>query len=165
MNTLTLFVQLEGSSKIELIEVPDTATPLELVRAAIARGLPEESGAEALVFVDDKDDALDVKLTIAAQGVKNKDRVTIHRCRRVEVSVAFNARLEQRKFNPAATVERVKRWFVNQIGMTPVDASEHVLQVTGTAERPDQDTPIGTLVAKGTCSTALTLVPRKRVEG
>lgn len=165
MNKITLFVQFEGSSNIELIELSDTATSADLICSAIERGLPEDARGEALIFLEDKEDALDAGLPLTAQGVKNKDRVTLHRCKRVEASVAFNARLEQRKFNPAATVGRVKRWFVKEIGMTPVDASEHVLQITGTSRRPDEDVPIGTLVTRGTCSVAFTFVPRKRVEG
>lgn len=165
MNKITLFVQFGGSSNIELIELSDTATSADLIQTAIERGLPEDARGEALIFLEDKDNALDASLPLVAQGVKNKDRVTLHRCRRVEASVAFNARLEQRKFNPATTVGRVKRWFVKEIGMTPVDASEHALQITGTSRRPDEDVPIGTLVAEGTCSVAFTLVPRKRVEG
>ncbi|AUW47159.1 hypothetical protein [Rhizobium leguminosarum] len=165
MNKITLFVQFEASPNIELIELSDTATFAELILAATERGLPDDVQRDALIFIEEKDEALETDLSLTKQGVKHKDRVTIHRCRRVEVSVAFNARLEQRKFNPAATVGRVKRWFVDEIGMTPVDASEHVLQITGTNRRPDHDVPIGTVVTKGTCSVEFTLVPRKRVEG
>jgi len=165
MNRITLFVQFEGSSTIELIELSDTATFTDLIRSAVERGLPDDIRDEALVFLEEKEDPLDAAIPLIAQGVKHKDRVILHRCKRVEASVAFNARLEQRKFNPAATVGRVKRWFVKEIGMTPVDASEHVLQITCTSHRPDEDVSIGTLVAKGTCSVEFTLVPRKRVEG
>lgn len=165
MNNITLFVQCEGSAAIELVDVPSTATTVDLVHAALERGMIDNALGEPLTFLESREDELEAKLPLVAQGVRHKDRVIIHRCKRIEVSAAFNARLEQRKFNPAATVGRVKRWFVKEIGMTPVDASEHVLQLTGTSQRPDEDVPIGTLTTKGTCSVAFTLVPRKRVEG
>jgi hypothetical protein len=53
---------------------------------------------------------------------------------------------------------------VHELKMSPVDASEHVLQITGTTDRPDPDVQIGALVS-GCCELAFSLVPVKRVEG
>jgi hypothetical protein len=49
--------------------------------------------------------------------------------------------------------------------MDPGDAAEHVLQLTGTADRPDADTHIGALASCPDCRLAFDLVPLKRVEG
>ncbi|OCJ08643.1 hypothetical protein A6U86_27400 [Rhizobium sp. AC27/96] len=165
MNTITLFVQVEGSEAIELIELPHAATPTDLIRIVSERKLSEDIRGDALIFLEESEHALEIDVLLKDQGIKHHDRVIIHRCRHIEVTVGFNARTEHRKFNPAVTVGRVKRWFVDEIGMKPVDASEHVLQIAGTSHRPDQDVPIGTLAPKGTCSLEFTLVPRKRVEG
>ncbi|MBN9306916.1 MAG: hypothetical protein BGO82_05570 [Devosia sp. 67-54] len=165
MSSLSIFAQAEASRQIEIIEVGEHTSVKDIIKAALQRGLFQGDEKEALVYVEDRDDPLDNDKPFLAQGGKDKDRVIVHRCRRVDVTVAFNARREQDKFSPAATVARVKKWFVKEIGMTPVDASEHVLQLAGTTDRPDPDTHIGTLVAKGLCSISFTLVPRKRVEG
>ncbi|GLQ82620.1 hypothetical protein GCM10007881_61430 [Mesorhizobium huakuii] len=165
MTSFSIFLQAEGSNKIEIFEI-DEAAPVEtLVNAAKERGLLEGDQSEFLIFLEDQEEPLVQTKPFGEQGGKAKDRVILHRCRRIEVSVAFNAHKDERRFSPAATVARVKRWFVKEIGMSPVDASEHVLQLAGTTERPDPDTHIGTLVRKGTCSVSFTLVPRKRVEG
>lgn len=165
MTSLPVFVQAEGSNKIEIIEI-DAAAPVEaLLAAAQQRGLLHGDMADVLVFLEEQEEPLVNEKPFGAQGGKARDRVILHRCRRVEVSVTFNARQLERRFNPAATVARVKRWFVKEIGMSQVDASEHVLQLAATTERPDPDTHVGTLVGKGTCSVNFTLVPRKRVEG
>lgn len=165
MNTITLFVQVEGSVAIELIELPYASTPADLIQIVSERGLSEDIRGEALLFFEESEHPLEFDVLLKDQGIKHNDRVIVHRCRHIEVTVGFNARSEHRKFNPAVTVGRVKRWFVDEIGMKPVDASEHVLQIAGTSHRPDQDVPIGTLAPKGTCSLEFTLVPRKRVEG
>jgi len=165
MTSLSIFVQAEGSNKIEIIEIDDAAPVETLIKAAKERGLLEGDETDVLIFLEEQEEPLVHAKPFVTQGGKAKDRVILHRCRRVEVSVTFNARQLERRFNPAATVARVKHWFVKEIGMPPVDASEHVLQLAGTTERPDPDTHIGTLVGKGTCSVSFTLVPRKRVEG
>jgi hypothetical protein len=165
MTSLSIYVQAEDSNKIEILEIDDAAPAEALIKAAKERGLLEGDESDVLIFLEEQEEPLVHGKAFVSQGGKAKDRVILHRCRRVDVSVTFNARQLERRFNPAATMARVKRWFVKEIGMSPVDASEHVLQLAGTTERPDPDTHIGTLVGKGTCSVSFTLVPRKRVEG
>ena len=63
-----------------------------------------------------------------------------------------------------ATVDEVKQWYVDKLKMSPVDATEHVLQITDTTDRPDPDVQIGALIS-GRCDVTFTLVPIKRVEG
>ncbi|SRR5258706_1238904 len=164
MSHLSIFLQFEGSRAIELVELPTTASPEDIIEAAIKLGLPEAFRAEALVFSEHGDKPLDRDKAFGHQGRKHKRRFIVHRCRKVEVTLHFNAETKDHAFVPAATVEHVKRWFVDKIGMTPVDASEHVLQITGTKDRPDPDVHIGTLVSHP-CALDFTLVPRKRVEG
>jgi hypothetical protein len=49
--------------------------------------------------------------------------------------------------------------------MTPQEAGEHVLQITGTKDRPDPGTHLGTLAACPDCRLAFDLVPNERVNG
>jgi len=165
MTSFSIFVQGEGSNKIEILELDDAAPVESLIKMAKERGLLEGDETDVMIFLEEQEEPLTLGKAFVEQGGKAKDRVILHRCRRVDVTVVFNACRDERHFNPAATVARVKRWFVKQIDMSPVDASEHVLQLAGTTERPDPDTHIGTLVGKKTCSVSFTLVPRKRVEG
>ncbi len=165
MSNLSFFLQFEGSRIVELIEMPTTATPEDVIDAAVRLGFAEGGRGEALVFLEDREEPADRKKSLESQGGKHKGRVVVHRCRKIEVAVQFNAETAHRTFAPVATVEQVKRWFVREIGMKPVDASEHVLQITGTTDRPDPDVHIGALASHATCSLKFTLVPRKRVEG
>ena len=45
------------------------------------------------------------------------------------------------------------------------DAVEHVLQISGSASRPDEDVHLGTLTRAPVCSVSFDLVPKRRVEG
>jgi hypothetical protein len=46
-----------------------------------------------------------------------------------------------------------------------IDATEHALQVCGSATRPDADTHIGALVSAQGCALCFDLVAKRRVEG
>lgn len=164
MAKIQLFLQFEGERRIELIELDSDALGSEIIQAALRAGLDAAHAHGTHVFGPDDDSPLKPDVPLDKQGIRHKHRVHVHRCRRVEVKVHFNECTELLEFPPSATVDRVKKQFVKAIEMSPVDASEHVLQLCGTTERPEPDTQIGTLVC-GCCSVCFDLVPIKRVEG
>lgn len=164
MAKVRLFLQLEGNRNVEILDVDENATAEEVIAAAGRAGLADDRRAGARLFGHDMDAPLDAGTTLKAAGIRDKHRVHVHRCTKVEVTLHFNERTELLSFPPAVTVDKVKKEFVKDIGMSPVDASEHVLQLCGSTDRPDPDTHIGTLVC-GCCSLCFDLVPIKRVEG
>lgn len=164
MSTIQLFLEYEGHPRVELIRLDENATVADLIEAARKVGLPDDRKAGACVFGHDADAPLDLTLTLKAAGVRDKHRVHVHRCKKVEVTLHFNERTEKLSFPPAATVDKVKKEFVKAIHMSPVDESEHVLQLCGGTHRPDPDAHIGSLVC-GCCSLCFDLVPIKRIEG
>jgi hypothetical protein len=164
MATIKLFLQFEGDRRIELVEIDDTAAVGEILAAAGRAGLPEDHRGDAVVFMHDCDTPLDPSATLGTVGIRDKQRVHVHRCRKIEVTLHFNERTDKLHYPPSATVERVKRDFVRKIHMSAVDATEHVLQICGTTDRPEPDIHIGSLVS-GCCTLCFDLVPIKRVEG
>lgn len=164
MPTIQLFLQYEGHPRVELVQLDENATVADLIEAARKAGLPDDRKEGACVFVHDVDQPLDLTLTLKAAGVRDKYRVHVHRCKKVEVTLHFNERTEKLAFPPAATVDKVKKEFVKELRMSKVDASEHVLQLCGSTDRPDPDTHIGSLVC-GCCALCFDLVPIKRIEG
>lgn len=162
MSQLKLFLQIEGHRSIELIEVAEDAGPDAVLAAAAALGLAIE---EAMVFAGEDEHPLHPDKPLLHHGVKDKHRVHVHRCKKIDVALRYADTPAQRHgFAPNTTVNHVKRWYVNELKMSPVDASEHVLQISGTNDRPDPDVQIGALVS-GCCELAFSLVPVKRVEG
>lgn len=164
MHTIQLFLQFEGDRRIELIQISRDATVRDLIEAAVRAGLPHDRRAGALAFAHDGGDPLDPDVCLVAAGLGDKHRVHVHRCRKVEVTAHFNEVTKKFHFPPAATVDKVKREFVKAIGMSPVDATEHVLQLCSGTDRPEPDLHIGSLVC-GCCSVCFDLVPVKRIEG
>jgi hypothetical protein len=164
MSTIQLFLQIEGDRRIELIEIDENAAVREVIVAACNVGLPDHHRAEALVFGLHCDTPLELDAILCQAGIGDKQRIHVHRCHKIEVTLHFNELTEKMHFPPSATVERVKRHFVEKIHMSPVDATEHVLQLCGCTDRPEPDHHIGALVS-GVCSLCFNLVPIKRVEG
>lgn len=162
MSELKLFLQFEGHRPIELIKVAEDATPDAVLKAAAALGADI---GEAFVFAGHDENSLNPKKPLRQQGVEDKARVHVHRCKKIRAFLNYaDERERHHDFAPSATVDQVKRWYVDKLDMSAVDATEHVLQRTDTTDRPDPDVQIGALVT-GRCEVRFTLVPIKRVEG
>lgn len=167
MAGIQVFIQGEGVREIRVLELPANATVRDLVAAAAAHGFAAAGDAKAMVFAEDADDALAPGATLAAAGIGRQGSVHVHRCKKVAVTVHFNGATRSQAFGPGVTVHRVKEWAAGKkaFDFAPVDAAEHVLQVTGGTERPDEDVHIGTLVHAPNCALAFDLVAKVRVEG
>jgi len=162
---IELFVQGEGIQDIVLIRVLQAGTVRDIVAVARGLGLTAAEGVE--LSLEDNDSTIDLDVLIAATAIKHRSRVHVHRCRKVAVTVAFNGGQKDETFPASATIKRVKRWAVGKKGfnLSDVDAAEHVLQLSDSSDRPDEDIHIGTLVAHPCCSVSFDLVPKVRVEG
>lgn len=166
MDTIEIFVQGEGIRDVALVRVSATGTVADVVAAARGHGGPSD-GAGVVVMLEDADEALDPTATLQAAGIGYRERVHVHRCRRIGVTANYNGRPINRDFPPSATMRRVKAWVVGRRGfdLDRVDATEHVLQRCNSIERPDEDVHIGTLVTVGQCELCFDLVAKRRVEG
>jgi hypothetical protein len=168
MQDIEIFVQGEGRPTISLIRVNADASTEELVVAAVAQGAYDAAnGHECLVSLEEADEPLTPGMSLTTAGIRHRSRVHLHRCRKIDVTVSFNGVNKSRAFSPAATIARVTKWAVGKRGfdLDEVDAAEHVLQVTGTSIRPDEDAHLGTLVTAPSCVASFDLVPKQRVEG
>lgn len=165
MNEIEIFLQGEGIPEITLVRVPSKATVQAIVEAAQAHGMRLEEKDHPVVLLEDTEEALDLNRQLDQAGIGHRSRVHVHRCRRVEVSINFQAEQQTRKFSAATTVQRVKQWAVHEFGLPKVDATEHALQLCGSMTRPDEDIHLGTLVQYPDCMLCFDLVPKQRVEG
>ena len=163
MKPISVFYQGDGVAELSHAEFQSDATFADVkAQLAAKHGL----GAEALLFIEDEDSPVDnavkLKERVTAKGVK----VHLHRCNKVDVAVTFNNETVERHFAPSATVSRVKRWAAEKkFGMSEDEAGEHVLQLTGTHERPAPGTHIGALTDGRVCRVAFDLVADERVNG
>ncbi|MCZ7573938.1 MAG: hypothetical protein M5U01_35755 [Ardenticatenaceae bacterium] len=155
MSEIEIFLQGEGIPQIVLVRVPDDGTVRDILEVASRHGLVTADGGTS-VLLEDAEEALDHSAALQAAGVRHRSRVHVHRCRQVEVVVNFSGGQKAEAFPPSATIHRVKRWAVGPKGfnLPPTDAAEHALQLCNSTIRPDEDTHIGTLVAKPRCRRA-----------
>ena len=163
MREIDVFYQGEGVREIEHIELGPEHT-FGSLKAILA----EKHGLEAdiLIFLEDSDEPVSELLLLREHAGHAGVKVHVHRCRHVEVAVTFNDETVHHRFGPGTTVGRVKRWAAeHKFKMSPEEASEHVLQIKGTYDRPAPGTHLGTLAACPKCAVAFDLVPDQRVNG
>lgn len=167
MAEIQVFIQGEGVREIRMLALSANATVRDLVTAAAAQGFIVAADGKVAVFAEDADEASPDGATLVAAGIGHQSSVHLSRCKRVAVTVHFNGAERSQTFGPGATMQKIKKWAVSKKGfdLAPVDAAEHVLQVTGGTDRPDEDVHIGTLVQARTCAMAFDLVAKVRVEG
>lgn len=163
MPAIDIFYQGEGLPDVEHIEISPEQT-FGAVKSLLVRkhGLD----TDVIIFLEDSDESLDehrvVREHISGAGVK----LHLHRCRQIEVAVTFNAETVQRRFGPGTTIARVKRWAAEDaFRMSKEEASEHVLQISGTHNRPAPGTHLGALTSRPACRVAFDLVADQRVNG
>ncbi len=162
MGTIDVFYQREGSREIEHIEVSSDVT-FGALRALLLEkhGL----GADVFLFLEETEEPPDGGQAVHAHAGRAGAKVHVHRCRHIEVTVTFNGQRAEHRFGPGTTIARLKTWAAEKFGMTPEDASEHVLQIAGTHDRPPPGTHLGALATCPHCRVAFDLVPDHRVNG
>jgi hypothetical protein len=163
MKTIDVFYQGDSIRETEYIEVSANEN-----FGAVKKALAGKHGlaADVLLFLEDSDEPVDELLIVREHAGPAGIKAHVHHCRHVEVAVTFNGETVHHRFGPGTTVGRVKRWAAEQkFGMSEEEASEHVLQLADTQERPAPGTHLGTLSTCPNCRVAFDLVPDQRVNG
>jgi|SRR6267154_860325 len=162
MTTISVFYQGEGVNGFERLETAAGGTLADVHRAILGKhGL----AADVLLFLEEAEEPAEPSTPLVDLTGPKGLKVHVHRCRRIEVSVTFNSTREH-AFAPSATIARVKRWATETaFPMSPEEAGEHVLQISGTDERPSPGTHLGTLTSCPACRVSFDLVPNERVNG
>jgi hypothetical protein len=162
MQTIPVFYQAESLGRIGHANLSPDATLADVLAWIRAQ---HATDAAALLFLEDADEPAELTARLQDLAGPKGLKVHVHRCHRIEVSVTFNGTKEH-LFAPSATVARVKRWATEKaFPMSPEEAGEHVLQISGTTERPNLGTHLGTLAAHQHCHARFDLVPNERVNG
>jgi hypothetical protein len=159
---MTVFAQKEGSIHVHAVDQLDGLTLVTLKELVLGK---DEGLAEILVFEEGCDEPLTEEIFIVLLKEKRHPKVHIHRCRKVETRVFFNAREVTHHFSPATTLATVKAWADSKFEIDPSHAAEHVLQLQSTVERPSPSTHLGSLTHGQLCAVMFDLVPNERIQG
>lgn len=163
MKSIEIFYQGEQISGVEHLDLPGAETVGQVKKAIIKK---HNCNPDSHVFVEDSEDPLADDTRLEQLHHSGALKIHIHRCRKVNVTVRFNTKTVEHGFPPSTTVARVKKWAAEkQFGMTPEEAGEHVLQISGTQDRPAPSVHIGSLTGCPACLVAFDLVPDERVNG
>ena len=162
MKPINIFCQVEGIHAQQHLE----ALPDESLASLKARIVEKHQLVGVLVLLlEDSDDHVDEAIIIAEIVSDKGAKLHVHRCKHTAVTVSFGARTLERSFGSGATIARIKHWATDELGMSKDDATEHVLQIKGTHNRPTASTHVGALVTHPNCNIAFDLVPDERVNG
>ncbi|WP_299733363.1 hypothetical protein [uncultured Tateyamaria sp.] len=163
MRIIDIFYQGQGLNDIEHLQLRDDKTFADLKAELIAAGHADN---DTVLYIENENEPAETCGRLDDFDCRRGLRVHLARCRRVEVEVTFNGCTVERKFSPARTLARVKRWAAERgFNMTPDEAGEHALQIDGTHERPPLNTHIGALLTRGACKLDFDLVPDERING
>lgn len=140
----------------------------DAIKAACLAALPPNLRAPDLEVFDESETSDDGNADLeAAETAKTRGqarRLHIGRCKRVSVKVRYAGRSVERKFSPAATIERVKNWAARELQIAKQDATELALQLAGSDVQPPRDKHVGCFVGKS-CDVVFDLVRAYTVNG
>ena len=143
---IDLLVEGEGLADVEVIQLPPGSVALAIIAAAAAKG--GFSPEEAVVFVEDEDEPLDVT-AIIVEGAHGGKVHHVHRLRHVDVTVFYKEQHIERRFRPSARVQRVLDWAVGPNGFKNLDPPiipEMELALHGTTTALPKNAHIGRFV-------------------
>jgi hypothetical protein len=136
-----IMVEGEGFAEVELIRLPEGSAAREIVVAVAAKhGFRPD---EAFLFVEDCEAPLDLALIIESKMARKVHHV--HRARQIDVTVFYQRRHIEKRFSPAARVQRVLDWAVSPSGFN-IDrtiAPEMELALQGSTTALPKDAHIG----------------------
>jgi len=156
MESIQLLVDVPGQAEPILVTVPQGARVvevIEIVRGHSGAGLHDAE--EVFLFLADGDEALEAERRLDECGVGHRHHVHAHRCRAVEVTVAFGGAQKSRPFAPSARAGKVKDWAVEAFA-APTETADYT--VGEAQKRLDDDTRLRALTHH--CRLCLNLIPQ-----
>jgi hypothetical protein len=160
---MEVFYQGEGFREVEFLEVDPTFSFADLKALLIQRhGLKDD----IQIFLENEEDPAIEIILLRDHAHGRPIKVHLHGCSRIQVSVTFNGKSPDKAFGPATTIAHVKHWATEkEFHMTPTDAGEHFLQISGTSDRPAPGTHLGALSSCPACRVNFDLVTDVKIQG
>ncbi len=163
MTSVDVFYQGEGIPEIAHFEAAPSYS-FAVIKLVIIERHALKLGAR--LYLEDSDEPVDEWDLVGDHAGRAGVKLHLHRCRHILLAINFNGDTVRHRFGPGTTVARARNWAAErQFGMTPCEAGEHVLQISGTQEQPAPGIHLGALASCPTCTVTFDLVPNERVNG
>lgn len=159
-----IIVQSEFARDGIVVKVGEHASETDITKAILATVPAEHARADFQVF-DEGDDDTESRGFADNEQLERGRVFHVGRCKQVHVTVRYAGRLVERRFPPVTRVGRLKRWATKELGISPADANELVLQVVGSTVQPTRDQHVGSFVETGTCNAVFDLVRTYTING
>lgn len=108
---------------------------------------------------------LDIELTVVEVFGEQPGHVIVHKCHRIEVTVAYGGADRVVQAHPATRIRKVREEAISAFGIPSGDAADLVLRLPGNTADLRSTDPIGAVVPKGSCAVTLDLVHATRSQG
>lgn len=164
MSKRVIIVQSEFARDGIVVKVGEHASEGE-IRKAVLAAMPPDNASAGLEVFDEADDDSDSREFAEDERLERGRIVHVGRCKKVQASVRYAGRVVERRFAPATRIGRVRKWAIKELGISPADANELVLQLAGSTTQPTRDQHVGSFVEKGTCNATFDLVRTYTVNG
>jgi hypothetical protein len=174
---LEIFVHRQGAKPKVITAAQDEVLRDVLIRNEVIKAGQEDilvfvgECEEALIELDeiedgsDKHGPVDVSLTIEILELKRHRHVHLHKCRHVAVEVNFMGKTKRHRFSPATTIRVVTQWARKKFHLEAAAATEYVLQLCNSTDRPRPDKHLGELVEPSKCAICFDLVKEVTPQG
>jgi hypothetical protein len=157
----------EGQPSPVLLQVDEESVIHDIIIEAQKAGLLPTDAIlkEILVFAVEEDEPLPHEKPIKHPD-KKRHRYHFHRCRAIEVTVAFNLVNHARAFAPGTPVRKVLQWALREFKLTGADAENKELRVGGlNGQAMLEEAPIGSYSQDRKCELLAYLADIVQVQG
>lgn len=157
-----IFFTVEGNENLERQEMPADCCVKDLVDE-VTKQHKLKNGGDFKVHLVDKDDAFDDQTPVI--DVPDDKPVHIGRCTRISVQIHYGGGTQKLTVSPGITIARLHDSAIKHFKPDDFRNKDYELEMASTEKQPDKSLPIGALVADGTCSVELNLVPAEKWQG
>ena len=145
MSSVDVFYQGEGIPEIAYLEAAPSYS-FAVIKLVIIERHRLKLGTR--LYLEDKDEPVNEWHLVGDHAGRACVKIHVHRCRHILAAINFNGDTVRHRFGPGTTVARARTWAAErQFGMTPLEAAEHVLQISGTQDQPAPGVHLGALAS------------------
>lgn len=164
MKTVQIYLHGENNRDPKLVEVSEEASVKEVINK-YQQEFPNSGNTEDVeFFVEDEEEHRSKDEIGEKGGIKRKNHIHCHRCKKVSVAVEYNGQTITLNLPPSTTAKKILKQAAKKFNISEGDAADLLLKLAdATVLQPGDH--IGSFVSFPHCSISLLLTANKQVQG